>query len=363
MPIVEILYGQIGSPEPPPVLRYAAGGCHESALRMNHLQAEEAAFVNLERHGLSQFDSFDPGIKIRLPGRPHRGSLGQDTWEVPQGQLAESPFVEGVFVPIKGATGWLDGCSDAAALCPLGFPNLEVKVHVERKVYQHEMWEVSKLLATFSVDPYLGGMCQDQWVPIGAMLDCPSSWEDVHKVIDCVGQCSLQLGGPVYRSAERDECVMARGEWSSRGRINKVGPLSKFALVPQISYGEWDRASAVGVVYFASLWAQPRRFMTEANLSLYALGGSAVGGGHVEHFAWPLLLEFLGDCSGGRLLPVDAGLKFAGRSLSAQVDHFFVILTFKALVGLCRRCRTRMKPFTRGNTKGSRSGRSMVRDR
>ena len=25
MPIIEVLYGQIGSPEPPPVLRYAAG--------------------------------------------------------------------------------------------------------------------------------------------------------------------------------------------------------------------------------------------------------------------------------------------------------------------------------------------------
>ena len=63
--------------------------------------------------------------------------------------------------------------------------------------------------------------------------------------------------------------------------------------------------------------------MTEANLSLHALGGSAVGGEHVECFAWPLLLEFLGDCPGGRLLPVDAGLKFAGRSLSAQVDPFW----------------------------------------
>ena len=89
--------------------------------------------------------------------------------------------------------------------------------------------------------------------------------------------------------------------------------LSKFALAPQISYGKWDRASAVGVVYFASLWAQSRRFMTEASLSLHALGGSVVGGGPVECFAWPLLLEFLGDCPGGRLLPVDALLKFAGR--------------------------------------------------
>ena len=43
----------------------------------------------------------------------------------------------------------------------------------------------------------------------------------------------------------------------------------------------------------------------------------------MDSFAWPLLLEFLGDCPGGRLLPVDAGLKFAGRSLSAQVDPFW----------------------------------------
>ena len=43
----------------------------------------------------------------------------------------------------------------------------------------------------------------------------------------------------------------------------------------------------------------------------------------MEGFAWPLLLEFLGDSPGGRLLPVDAGLKFAGRSLSAQVDPFW----------------------------------------
>ena len=32
---------------------------------------------------------------------------------------------------------------------------------------------------------------------------------------------------------------------------------------------------------------------------------------------------YLEDCPGGRLLPVDAGLKFAGRSLSAQVDPFW----------------------------------------
>ena len=43
----------------------------------------------------------------------------------------------------------------------------------------------------------------------------------------------------------------------------------------------------------------------------------------MDCFAWPLLLEFLGDCPGGRLLPVDALLKFAGRSLSAQVDPFW----------------------------------------
>ena len=157
------------------------------------------------------------------------------------------------------------------------------------------------------------------------MLDRSLSWEGVHKVIGCAGQCSLQLGGPIYRLAERDEYTMAREGWLSRGRITEVSPLSKFALAPQISYGKWDRASAVGVVYFAYLWSQSRRFMTEANLSLHALGGSAVGGGHVEGFAWPLLLEFLGDFPGERLLPVDAGLKFAGRSLSAQVDPFLAL--------------------------------------
>ena len=72
MPVMEICYGQIDSPEPPPVLRYAAGGCHESVLRMNLLQAEEAVYADLERHGLAKLDSFDPRIKINLPGRPHR---------------------------------------------------------------------------------------------------------------------------------------------------------------------------------------------------------------------------------------------------------------------------------------------------
>ena len=43
----------------------------------------------------------------------------------------------------------------------------------------------------------------------------------------------------------------------------------------------------------------------------------------MEGFAWLLLLGFLGDYPDGRLLPVDAGLKFAGRSLSAQVDPFW----------------------------------------
>ena len=71
-------------------------------------------------------------------------------------------------------------------------------MNVEGKVYQNDMWEVNKPSATFSVDPYLGGMCQDQWVSMGAMLDCSLSWQDVHKVLDCVGQCSLQLGGGAY---------------------------------------------------------------------------------------------------------------------------------------------------------------------
>ena len=69
-----------------------------------------------------------------------------------------------------------------------------------------------------------------------AMLDCSLPWQDVIKVLDCVKQCSLQLGGPIYRLAERDEYVMASGEWSSRGQITEVGPLSRFALAPQISY-------------------------------------------------------------------------------------------------------------------------------
>ena len=68
MPIVETLYGQMGGPEPPPLLRYAAGAYHESVLRMNLLQAEEAVFANLERHGLSKLDSFDPKIKVHLSG-------------------------------------------------------------------------------------------------------------------------------------------------------------------------------------------------------------------------------------------------------------------------------------------------------
>ena len=79
VPIVEIIYGQMGGPEPPPVLRYAAGAYHESVLRMNLLQAEEAVFANLERHGLSKPDSFDPKIKVHLSGRPHRGSIGWGT--------------------------------------------------------------------------------------------------------------------------------------------------------------------------------------------------------------------------------------------------------------------------------------------
>ena len=57
-------------------------------------------------------------------------------------------------MPVKGATGRLDGCSDAAAIiCLFGFPNLEAKVDVEGKVYQNEMWEVNKLLATFRPIP------------------------------------------------------------------------------------------------------------------------------------------------------------------------------------------------------------------
>ena len=39
---------------------------------MNLLQAEEAVYADLERHGLAKLDSFDPRIKINLPGRPHR---------------------------------------------------------------------------------------------------------------------------------------------------------------------------------------------------------------------------------------------------------------------------------------------------
>ena len=85
---------------------------------------------------------------------------------------------------------------------------------------------MGKLLATFSVGPYLGGMCQGQWVPMDAMLDCSLLWQEVHKVLDCVGQRSLQLGGPIYHFAERDEYTMTRGEWSSRGQMADVGPLS-----------------------------------------------------------------------------------------------------------------------------------------
>ena len=69
------------------------------------------------------------------------------------------------------------------------------------------------------------------------MLDCSLPWQDVIKVLDCVKQCSLQLGGPIYRLAERDEYVMASGEWSSRGQITEVGPLSRFALAPQPWHG------------------------------------------------------------------------------------------------------------------------------
>ena len=69
-----INYGQIGSPEPPPVLRHAAGACHESALRMNISHAEEATFANLE----SASQVTPPGWLTPTP----RARLGWRTWVV-----------------------------------------------------------------------------------------------------------------------------------------------------------------------------------------------------------------------------------------------------------------------------------------
>ena len=68
--------------------------------------------------------------------------------------------------------------------------------------------------------------------------------------------------------------------------------------------------------YTLDVWMQVRRLVAELELGLLSLGGQSVGAEQVQ-FAWPKVIEYVGlKHAEGKVLPVDARLKFGGRSLA-----------------------------------------------